>query len=507
MGKLENAIHRFDAASSGRLLYLGLEWSTMGKFVAALRRYYEQAVMVALPASVDRELSEMFNIQRRLMALPVSPANESVGLISFLEQPLAAIASDSLTAARQQVIECLQQLRDEAHVAQDLNLLVTEKLRGVDFEGKTVAVLVPRGLRDLAHEVIHLENAKSVDIVSLSELRRLPMRDMVIVFGSPEDQLWQKEPIENRRASVSWIYSAPAGKNTITISWTGHSSFDLSHYSVWKESPLAASEVVGSVAFTVAPAAGHVSAPREVLTADPDGVDATLVDLVGGGSIAFHPEFGPKPQVLEIEELEFEVRYVKVRSLEPRQVLIFRTDDSEISFIRQTAQKSMGKTKYENAKKVSESFKANVQKASLSSSAPASLRSNGIENAEYYLNVASDARYIGPKDFETATKIAAALGFAITNDEFSLLTEMRSHHRTAGAKANELVRAALADSHEWEDAISGGLQAHIDLGDVGTVVIAVVESLGTIKRKVSRLGIAERLPKSEEYVMKIGLLK
>jgi hypothetical protein len=121
--------------------------------------------------------------------------------------------------------------------------------------------------------------------------------------------------------------------------------------------------------------------------------------------------------------------------------------------------------------------------------------------------VASDARYIGPKDFETATKIANALGFTITKDEFSLLTEMRSHHRTAGAKANELVRAALADSHEWEDAISGGLQAHIDLGDVGTVVIAVVESLGTIKRKVSKLGIAERLPKSEEYVMKIGLLK
>lgn len=507
MEKLKNAIRRFDAASSGRLLYLGLEWPAMEKFVSALRRYYDQTVQVALPTSADLEVSRFFNIQRKLMSIPVPPSHESTGLVSFLESPLVELASDSLAEARQQVVKCLHDLVQETHVAQDLNRLVTEKLRGVNFEGKTIAVLVPRGLRDLANEVIQIDDAKSVDFMSLSELRRSPMKDVVIVFGSPEDQLWQKEPIENRRASVSWIYSAPAGETTITISWSGHSSFDLSHYSVWKEAPLSTSEAVGTVAFKVAAVTGHVSAPRDVLVADPDGVDAILVDLVGGGSIAFHPEFGPKPQVLEIEELEFEVRHVKVRGLEPRHVLIFRTDNSEISFIRQAAQKSMGKTKYETAAKASESFKADVRQASSSSSAPASLRSNGIENAEYYLSVVSDARYIGPKDFETATKIANALGFKISKDDFSLLTEMRSHHRIAGAKANEMVRAALTDSHEWEDAISSGLQAHIDLGKVGTVVIAVVESLGTIKRKVSRLGIAERLPESEEYVMKIGLLK
>jgi hypothetical protein len=119
----------------------------------------------------------------------------------------------------------------------------------------------------------------------------------------------------------------------------------------------------------------------------------------------------------------------------------------------------------------------------------------------------TDGRYIGPKDLETAQRIANALGFQISEGDFRLLTEMRSHHRTAGAKANELVRKALAESHEWEDAVSAGLQAHIDLREVGTVVIAVVESIGTIKRKVSRLGIAEKLPSSEDVVMKIGIDK
>jgi hypothetical protein len=128
-------------------------------------------------------------------------------------------------------------------------------------------------------------------------------------------------------------------------------------------------------------------------------------------------------------------------------------------------------------------------------------------NAEYYLNVVTDERYIGPKDFQTAQKIAIALGFNILEDDFQLLNDLRSHHRTAGMKANEIVRASLAESHEWEDAIGSGVQAHIDLGEAGTVVIAVVEAIGQIKRKVSRLGVAENLPHSEEHVMSIGFSK
>jgi hypothetical protein len=167
----------------------------------------------------------------------------------------------------------------------------------------------------------------------------------------------------------------------------------------------------------------------------------------------------------------------------------------------------MGKTKYEKALVVSTTFKQNVRSAALLPTSVADLGRQGIANPDYYLNVVTDGRYIGPKDLETAQRIANALGFQISEGDFRLLTEMRSHHRTAGAKANELVRKALAESHEWEDAVSAGLQAHIDLREVGTVVIAVVESIGTIKRKVSRLGIAEKLPSSEDVVMKIGIDK
>lgn len=507
MPKLENAIRRFDAASNGRLLYLGIEWPLFGEYVNALHRYYEETTKVALPPAANAEVSMLFSIQRKLLALPMSPDHPAVGAHSVLQSSRVHLASDILTSHRDSVIEALQRLVENQHVAKDLVGLMTTKLRNVDVNGKSVAVLVPRGFKDLASEVVQIDGASSINFFSLTELRRAPIHDLVVLFGPPEQHLWHRDSLQDRRKSVSWVYSAPAAFDTVTLGWTGHTGYDLSSYSVWTEKPLSPSEVVGSVAFKATASVSATPVPRDAVIADLDGVDATLVDLVGGGSIAFHPEFGPKPQILEVEELEFEIRQTSAKALEPRHVLIFRTDDSEISFIRKTAKSSMGKTKYEKALVVSTTFKQNVRTAALLPTSVADLGRQGIANPDYYLNVVTDGRYIGPKDLETAQRIANALGFQISEGDFRLLTEMRSHHRTAGAKANELVRKALAESHEWEDAVSAGLQAHIDLRAVGTVVIAVVESIGTIKRKVSRLGIAEKLPSSEDVVMKIGIDK
>lgn len=505
MAKLENAVRRFDAASTGRLLYLGLEWPTFGEFIKALNAYYEETAKVALPSSANTELAALFSIQRKLLSLPSAPEHPAVGAKSFLQSPRIQLSAEVLSSHRDAVIVALHKLLEEQHIAKDFAQLVTTRFKNVDVQDKSVAILVPRGFKGLASEVVQLNDARSVEFFSLTELRRSSIHDLIIMFGPPEQHLWHRDPIQNRRETVSWVYSAPAGKVTVTVGWTGHTGYELSHYSVWAEKPLSSSEIVGTVAFKAIPIISATPTHRDALIADIDGVDATLVDLVGGGSIAFHPEFGPKPQMLEIEELEFEIRQTSVRVLEPRHVLIFRTDDSEISFIRDTAKSSMGKTKYEKALAVSTTFKQNVRHAALRPTSSADLQRNGIVNTDYYLNVVTDDRYIGPKDFVTAEKIASALGFQITESEFKLLTEMRSHHRTAGARANELVRKALVESLDWEDAISGGLQAHIDLQDVGTVVIAVIESIGTIRRKVSHLGIAEKLPTSEDVVMKIGI--
>jgi hypothetical protein len=507
MGKLDNASQRFNAAINGRVLYLGLDWPALERYISALHQYYNETAKVALPAAADVEVAELFTIQRKLLTLPIDPNHPSVGATAFLASTPVSLSSSSLTVNRDAVIDALRSLVDEPHVAKELLALVTEKFRSVIVEGKSVACLVPRGYKDLAHDVLKMEEAKSNEFLTLSELRRSEMKDLVFVFGSPEHHLWHRDPVENRQAKVSWLYSAPAADTTITVSWTGHPKFDLAHYSVWSEWPLTATEIVGSVAFKATATVAVSPVPRDALVADIDGVDATLVDLVGGGSIAFHPEFGPKPQVLEVEELEFDIRSVHVRSLEPRHVIIFRTDDSEISFIRKTARASMGKKRYDNALAVSNAFKTNVISASQTADVTSALNNNGIVNAEYYLNVVTDERYIGPKDFQTAQKIAVALGFNILEDDFQILNDLRSHHRTAGLKANEIVRASLAESHEWEDAIGSGVQAHIDLGEAGTVVIAVVEAIGQIKRKVSRLGVAENLPHSEEHVMSIGFSK
>ena len=56
MGKLDNASQRFNAAINGRLLYLGLDWPTLERYISALHQYYNETAKVALPAAADAEV-------------------------------------------------------------------------------------------------------------------------------------------------------------------------------------------------------------------------------------------------------------------------------------------------------------------------------------------------------------------------------------------------------------------------------------------------------------------
>ena len=107
---------------------------------------------------------------------------------------------------------------------------------------------------------------------------------------------------------------------------------------------------------------GPVIKPIEP-TSDPDGVPAILFQFASGGNIAFHPTLGPRPQVIGQGEMDPVIESVSPNRLKQGAVLIFRSDDSDISFIRETARKSLGSKKYDLAKAASDSVKKSVTDA------------------------------------------------------------------------------------------------------------------------------------------------
>ena len=489
---LDDAIKRFDAAIRGEIVYLGLEWPSFSKLLGAWTEYQNLIEHVHRSTNVDAEFKTVQRIIRLLATQPIQPRLSSLGVLDYLNSQKPELPSN-LAVVRDALVEALRIVHGEDHIASNLENILSSKINRLQIADKNVAILKDSEFDESLYRTLTLTKARLVSFFTLSKLKRVPMADVAIIFGAPERWLYWKIDFHHRRLMTSWLYSAPAAFTTVIISWDGNPRFDLSNYALWSESPLSSPAMIGPVAFqrewTFPPPSPPPSPPP-----DPDGIDAVLVHLSGGGDIGFHQQLGPKPQIIQTDELEVLLSRTKISKLQVGNVVVFRTDDSEIKYIRESARKKMNAKDYDEARGISENFKRAVQSMRREFDAVAKLRNAGFLNPEYYVNVVDEDLYIGPKDFETARSIAVALGFPFSKAEFDKIHQLRIHHRRAGTEANEVIRKVLSDQSIWEDQINSGRQVRVKIERIGSVGIASVDSLSKSKRLVSKLGIALHLP-------------
>ncbi len=445
--------------------------------------------------NVDAEFRTLQRIIRLLATQPIQPRLSSLGVLDYINSQKPELPSN-LAVVRDAVVEALRIVHGEDHVASNLEDILSSKLNRLEIDDKTVAILMDSDFDESLYRTLTLTSARLVSFFTLSKLKRAPMANVAVIFGAPERWLYWKIEFQHRRLMTSWLYSAPAAFTTVIISWDGNPQFDLSNYALWSESPLSPPAMIGPVAFqrewTLPPPPPPPPPPP-----DPDGVEAVLVQLSGGGDIGFHQQLGPKPLIIQTDELEVLLSRTKISKLQVGNIVVFRTDDSEIKYIRESAREKMKAKEYDEAREISENFKRAIQSKRKEFDAVAKLRNAGFPTPDYYINVVDEDRYIGPKDFPTARSIAVALGFSFSKDEFDAIHQMRIHHRQAGAKANEVIRGVLSDQSIWEDQINSGRQVRIKIEKIGTVGIAAVDSISKTKRLVSKLGIALHLPADE----------
>jgi len=503
---LHDAIKRFDAAANGGIVYLGLEWPSFGNLLGAWDEYRNAVENIHRTVDVDTEFRTIQKIVRCLATQPVNPKTSSLGISEYLTSQRPVLQAN-LATLRDALVEALEVLLEEDHVANNLADVLSSKLSRLQVAGKTVAILKDPDFDESLYAQIKLPGAKSVTFYSLSKLKRAPMVDVAIVFGAPERWLYSKIEYKVRQSMISWLYSAPVAFTTVVVSWEGNPPFNLSNYAIWQESRLSPPATIGSVAFRrewTLPSPPPPPPPSP----DLDGVEAVIVHLSGGGEIGFHRQLGPKPQIIQTDELDVSLSRTEINKLQVGNVVVFRTDDSQIAFIQESARTQMGVKVYNKARDISENFKQSVLNKRKEIDAVAALRNSGFSHPEYYINVVEEDRYIGPKDFKTARSISIALGFSLSEAEFEAIHKLRIHHRQAGAEANEVIRGVLSDQSLWEDQINSGRQVRIKVERIGTVGIASVESLSKTKRLVSKLGLAQSLPpEGSPNVFTVGSLK
>jgi hypothetical protein len=394
-----------------------------------------------------------------------------------------------LADPHREILELIEAIADSRHPAADLEATLAKHLPRVNVSGRNL-ILVGGSDLGAAQECLAVPDRGAWEVVDLVGLLRGSMGDVVFVFGPPSQHEWGWD-INRCRQMVSWIFSAPAGMLTVNVSWTG--SLDLGQYSIWPEAPIRDADRHGTVVFDVGEGPDDHIPPLPPLP-DPDGVDSDVARLVGGGEVAFHRDFGPRPQIVDVDEISVDVRRVLSAALETGSLLVLRADESENDEIRKIARRKLGAAPYDGGVDASARFKSAIIAVGASDGAESVLRRAGVDNPEYYLNAVRTPRYLGPQDAATMQRICEAFGIAFLESDFEAIQQVRVAHRQAGLAISGRVAKALEGDTAWIALAREGRQVWVEVEGAGRVVLATVAKVDRVKRLVSHLGVPRNLP-------------
>jgi len=492
LSPLEEASQRFEAASRGRVAHVGVDWPQFAAIRERMARLRKAAAELLLDGPAERELRELGGIVARLGRAPIHPSHAGSGIASLLGKTRPKLPA-SLADPHREILVLIEAIADSRHPAADLEATLAKPLPRVDVSGRNL-ILVGGSDLGAAQECLAVPDRGAWEVVDLVGLLRGSMGDVVFVFGPPSQHEWGWD-INRCRQMVSWIFSAPAGMLTVNVSWT--SSLDLGKFSIWPEAPIRDADRHGTAVFNVDESSDDHIPPLPPLPIDPDGVDSDVARLVGGGEVAFHRDFGPRPQIVDVDEISVDVRRVSSAALETGSLLVLRADESENDEIRKIARGKLGAAPYDGGLDASARFKSAIIAVGASDGAESVLRRAGVDNPEYYLNAVRTPRYLGPQDAATMQRICEAFGIAFVESDFEAIQQVRVAHRQAGAVISGRVAKALEGDTAWIALAREGAQVWVEVEGAGSVVLATVAKVDRMKRLVSHLGVPRKLPEQE----------
>jgi len=243
------------------------------------------------------------------------------------------------------------------------------------------------------------------------------------------------------------------------------------------------------------------------------GLDVTLgtpVTLAGPASVYYHPQLGPRPHVvlLDDETGALRITAAAVQSLRPGTLLVLRVGLAEHTELVERADRWLAErrawpaSKITAARQLIATIKSRLAKARDERGSDAVQRElvlkGGVDDTYARALVTSplDDFYICPQRRAGYVALLRVLGLERHDDQFEVLAAVRAAHQQAGEEIRRDLLAHLAVDRAWVDQVDEHGWTQVTLNGHGQLLLAAIAAMGDTALPVPRTLLGAPLDKA-----------
>ena len=253
----------------------------------------------------------------------------------------------------------------------------------------------------------------------------------------------------------------------------------------------------------------HIVRPATV-EADLDVTFGTPVTLAGPASVYYHPQLGPRPHVvlLDDETSALRITATAVQSLRPGTLLVLRVGLAEHTELVERADRWLAErrawpaSKITAARQLITTIKSKLAKARHERGSEAVQRElvlkGGVDDtyARALVTGPLDDYYICPQRRAGYLALLRVLSLERHDDQFEVLAAVRAAHQQAGEEIRRELLARLEVDRAWVDQVDEHGWTQVTLNRHGHLLLAAVAAVGDTALPVPRTLLGVPLDKA-----------
>jgi hypothetical protein len=496
----------WEASADPALVARRIAWPELVEFSRALGALRE---LTEASSGVARIFAAAAAARRVLCSTPLPPGHRATGLEAVYGEADRYLAAYPDHAAAEAV----------GRIRQAVGCLIEGPAPVGDWAGEEVSryghddslnrpeplIIVPR--RDLVDPVRAWLAGEQLhaDVLTPTEARTCVPYRAVLLAGHPGYTYagpWREPEVAQR--CFGWLLTAPPAA-TVHIALPGDTPA-LDENAAWllpgNEHPRRRSADPGpppSARTWGAPAPPTRIARPVISATDTDTILGTPVTLAGQASVYYHPEFGPRPHtvVLDDDTGTLRITPIAVPAAQPGMLLLLRVGLAEHNELVERADRWLAERRGWSSGKISAARQlvatiktalATARRERGSPTVQQELASNGVD-CDYARVLASnplDEYYICPQRRTGYLALVRTLGLECHGTQFDVLASVRTAHQQAGEEIRRDLLTRLTADRAWVEQVDEHGWTGVSANGHGCLLLAIVTAVADTTLPVPR---------------------
>jgi hypothetical protein len=495
----------WETSSNPALLTRRIDWPELAEFsgaVAALRELAEAS------SSVARIFAASAAARRVLCSTPLPPGHDATAVKTVLAEADQYLTAYPDHGAADAIRRLRQAATDLAEGPAPLGEWVGEEVSRYGHDDRLdrpeALIIVPRrGLVApvsawLAGEELH------ADVLTPTEARTCVAYRAMLLAGHPGytyASQWRDSQVAMR--CFGWLLTAPPAA-TVHIALPGDTPA-LDENAAWllpgNEHPRSLSADPGP---PLSPRTWGGPAPatrvaRPPIRADSDTIQATPVSLAGQASVYYHPQLGPRPHtvLLDDDTEALQITTIAVPAVQPGMLVVLRAGLAEHTDLVERAdqwladRRGWSSAKIKEARQLITAIKialATARRVRGSETVQRTLASHGLDDDYARVLAISplDEYYICPQRRAGYLALLRTLGLEHYEGHFDTLATVRTAHQQAGEQIRRDLLARLSADSGWVEQVDEQGWAGVTGDGHGWLLLATVTAVANTPLPVPR---------------------